>query len=106
MAEPVAHNTIGSELHRASDSHFYYLYLSIDIGEYNFSYLTSGTCHLLSSITQSIQAVYVDAYEYFLTMIFTVEVSLLRDRAAGARVIQVSAHVRLTCGGSNSSPMR
>jgi hypothetical protein len=40
------------------------------------------------------------AYEYFLTMIFTGEVSLLRDGAVGARVIQASAHVRFTCGGA------
>ena len=33
-------------------------------------------------------------------MIFTGEVSLLRAKAVGARVIQVSAHVRLACGGA------
>jgi hypothetical protein len=33
-------------------------------------------------------------------MIFTGEVTLLRDTAVGARVIQVSAHVCLVCGGA------
>ena len=33
-------------------------------------------------------------------MIFTGEVSLLRDGAVGARVIQASTHVRLACGGA------
>jgi hypothetical protein len=33
-------------------------------------------------------------------MIFTGEVSLLRDGAVGARVLQASAHVRLACGGA------
>ena len=38
-------------------------------------------------------------------MIFTGEVSLLRNGAVGARVIQASAHVRLGGGVlSNSSP--
>ncbi len=31
---------------------------------------------------------------------FTVEVSLLRDGAVDARLIQVSAHVCLACGGA------
>ena len=33
-------------------------------------------------------------------MIFTGEVSLLRNGAVGARVIQASAHVRFACGGA------
>ena len=38
-------------------------------------------------------------------MSFTCEMSLLRDRAVGARVIQASTHVRLGGGVlSNSSP--
>ncbi len=32
-------------------------------------------------------------------MIFTGEVSLLRDGAVGARVLQASTQVRLACGG-------
>jgi hypothetical protein len=33
-------------------------------------------------------------------MSFTCEMSLLRDGAVGARVIQASAHVRPACGGN------
>jgi hypothetical protein len=33
-------------------------------------------------------------------MIFTGEVSLLRNGAVGARMIEVGAHVRFVCGGA------